>query len=150
MVAAQIKPWFDSQKLGFLHWNQKPNASAGKSWVFSHSWSTLTFDWVWPIRFIIDPHYTPDLRNVTLCDVTPPLATWNPREQMCSVKISLLVVTFPSHASWVLTLKWSHQRIQTTRSHASHCHHCHYCNVDFVLFHNVISYNISLLSCILC
>ena len=29
-----IEPWFYSQKSGFLHYNQKPNASAGKSSVF--------------------------------------------------------------------------------------------------------------------
>jgi hypothetical protein len=29
-----IEPWFYSQKLGFLHYNQKPNASAEKVGFF--------------------------------------------------------------------------------------------------------------------
>ena len=40
-------------------------------------------------------------------------------------------------------MKPIHRRIQTTRSHTSLCH---YCNVDFVLFHNVICYIITMLS----
>lgn len=36
-----------------------------------------------------------------------------------------------------------HHRIQTSHLHASHCY---YCKVDFVSFHEVIRYNISLLS----
>ena len=37
----------------------------------------------------------------------PSFISPNPREWMCSVQISLLVVTFPSHISWVLTSKES-------------------------------------------
>ena len=46
-------------------------------------------------------------------------------------------------------MKVTHERIQTTSSHASHCHHCHHFNVDFVLFHNVTCCTNSPLSCIL-
>ena len=58
--------------------------------------------------------------------------------------MSLLVITFLSPISQVLTIKIILQRIQTTCLHVSCCHHCnyyHYRNVDFVLFHNVTCYN---------
>lgn len=45
-------------------------------------------------------HAHPHLRNFTHSIVSP-----NPREQMCSIEISLPVITFPSHISWVLTLQ---------------------------------------------
>ena len=46
-------------------------------------------------------------------------------------------------------IKIMHLRFQSTHSHGLCCHHfCHYCNVDVVLFHNVICYTNSLLSCI--
>ena len=70
---------------------------------------------------------------------------------MFLVKISLLVVTFPSPYITGFDIKVIHQRIQATSLHAScchHCHHCHYCNIDFVFFHNVAPYTNSLLSCI--
>ena len=39
--------------------------------------------------------------------------------------ISLLVITFPSHAYIMgFDITVNHQRIQTTRSHVSRCHHC--------------------------
>ena len=41
----------------------------------------------------------PNLCNVTLHNVTPFLISPNYRERMCSIQISLLVVTFPSHIS---------------------------------------------------
>ena len=46
-------------------------------------------------------------------------------------------------------IKINHQRLHTTHSHTSLFHHCnfyHYCNIDFVLFHIVACYTISLLS----
>ena len=52
--------------------------------------------------------------------VTPSLISRNPREQKFFIEISLLGVTFPfPYTSQVLTLKFNHQRIQTTRSHGS-------------------------------
>ena len=36
------KTMFLFAKLGFLHWNQKPNALAGKSWNFPHPWCKET------------------------------------------------------------------------------------------------------------
>jgi hypothetical protein len=75
----------------------------------------------------------PNLLNFTFIYVTPPLISQNPMKWLLLVQFSSLVVTFPSHIAWVLTL--------------SRCHHCnyyHYCNVDFVLFHNIICYTTSL------
>ena len=61
----------------------------------------------------------PNLCNVTQCNPTPSLTSQNPREQMCSIYIFLLAVTFPSHISWVLTLKKSSKEC---KAH-SHTHH---------------------------
>ena len=49
----------------------------------------------------------PNLYKVTLCNVITSLISPNPREWMCSVKTSLLIITFPSHISWGLALKQS-------------------------------------------
>ena len=49
----------------------------------------------------------PSLRNVTLSNVTPSLISY-----MCLVQISLLVLIFSSHTSWVLTLKQSTKEIK--------------------------------------
>jgi hypothetical protein len=87
----------------------------------------------------------PNLRNVTFCNVAPSLISQNLKERMCSVQISLLVVTSPSHIT-CFDIKIIHQSIRTTCSHVSCCHHCHYCRFDFVLFHNVTCYIDSLLS----
>ena len=48
-------------------------------------------------------------RCSNLCNVTPSLISQNPRNRMCSTQISFLVITFPSHISWVLTSKTIHQ-----------------------------------------
>ena len=45
------------------------------------------------------------LCNINLLNVAPSLVSRNPREHMFSFSISLLVVTFPSHISHILTLK---------------------------------------------
>ena len=96
---------------------------------------------------------TPNLQNVTFCNVIPSLISRNPRVWMCSVQISLLVVTFPSHLSWVLHTSSCHfflsfimgfARIMLShfpRIYHGFCvHHIviaiyhdrHYCNVDFI------------------
>ena len=45
------------------------------------------------------------LYNINLLRVTLALVSQNPREWIFLVSISLLVVMFSSHTSWVLTLK---------------------------------------------
>ena len=50
----------------------------------------------------------------TLPNVTPPLTSRNPRERM----FALLVVTFPSHMPWVLTIQYSTKEFKPhTRTH---------------------------------
>ena len=81
----------------------------------------------------------PNLHDITLLNVTPSLISWNPREQMFSMHISLLVVTFTSHIIMDLDTKAIHQ------SQTSHCHYCnvtlcysimlHVCYIDSLLSH---------------
>ena len=44
------------------------------------------------------------LHNINFLDVTLSLISRKPRKRMFSIQISLLIVTFSSHISWVLTL----------------------------------------------
>ena len=75
--------------------------------------------------------------NITILNVTTSLISHNPRERMFSLQISLLVVTFPSHISWILTLKCS------TKEFKPHVHMHHVVIIviiviiAMVLFHNV-------------
>ena len=59
------------------------------------------------IEFALCQELHHDLRNVTLRYVTPSLISQNLEEQMCSIWISLMVVTLPSHISHISTSKWS-------------------------------------------
>ena len=61
---------------------------------------------------------------------------------MCSVQISLLFVTFPSHIPCVLTLK------QSTKEFKPHAHVHHDVIIDYVFFRTVMCYIDSLLTCI--
>ena len=79
--------------------------------------------------------YDPNLRNVTLCNVTPSLISQNPREHI-----------FPSHTSWVLASKQSTKEFQTHPR-------THYVIITiiiiiftFVLVHIVTCYTNSLVS----
>ena len=68
----------------------------------------------------------------------------NPRKGRSQCKTHCLLSRFlPYITSSSIII--NHQIIQTTHSHASQFH---YCNVDFMLFHNVTCYTISLLSSI--
>ena len=85
--------------------------------------------------------------NNNLLIVTPSLISPNPRKGIFYFKISLLIITLPSHISCVLTLT-KPPKIKTTCLYASHCHHrsyCHYCT-DFMLSYNVTCYTDSLLA----
>jgi hypothetical protein len=83
-------------------------------------------------------HVHPNLHNVT-----PPLISPNPREQMCSVSISLLVITIP------LIYHVCRHHTNPPKQFKPHActHHvvviimiyCYYYNVDFGLFHTTIT-----------
>jgi hypothetical protein len=67
------------------------------------------------------------LRNMNLHNVTHSLISWNPRERMFVVQISLLVVTFSLHCITKFVINANHQRSKPTPSHCAMCQHveCH-------------------------
>jgi hypothetical protein len=81
-----------------------------------------------------------NLHNITLLNVTPSLIPKNPKEHMCSVGVSLHVVTFPSHISQIMTLEQSIKEFGPR----ARVHHVVIIVVlamlIFVLFHNVPRY----------
>ena len=92
----------------------------------------------------------PNLLNINLHNATLSLSliSRHPREWMCSVWISLLVLTYSPYITR-FDIQVIHHRVQSTRLHTSRCHHCNYCrycNVGFVLFHIVTCYTKSILS----
>ena len=68
-------------------------------------------------RHVNEVHFK--LCGINLLNVTPSLIYRNPREQMFLHKISLLIVMFPFHISWALTLKLATKKF---KAHA-HTHH---------------------------
>ena len=75
-------------------------------------WQCLHFVLFQVDQYIWEVH--PKLRNTNLHNVTHSLISRNPREQMFVVQISLLIVSFLSLISWILSL------IQTTNEVNSH------------------------------
>ena len=69
---------------------------------------------------------------------------WPPLE--VGTDVFSLNIPLCCHISLPYTTKSLHQNNPPKKSNHAWC--CHYCNIDFVLFHNAISYNDSLLSCI--
>ena len=77
-----------------------------------------------------------NLHNNTLLNVTPSLRSWNPRERTFSIRISLLVVTFPSHISRVLTLM--KQPIKEFKPHAC----THHIVITIIIAMSTLCYSI--------
>ena len=73
----------------------------------------------------------PKLRNINPHNVTHSLISWNPREQMFVVHISLLIVTFLSLISRIFVINANHQRSQPT---PSHCDMCQYVECHLLIF----------------
>ena len=69
----------------------------------------------------------PELRNVNHHNVTHSLISWNPREWMFVVQISLLTVTFFFVYITNFVINANHQRSHSTPSHCIMCQHvkCH-------------------------
>ena len=84
-----------------------------------------------------------NLRNVTFCNVTPSLISWNTRERMCSVEISLLCCH--TSLSYIIgsDIKIIHSRKQTTWSHWSRCHHC----IIIIIIIAILTLCYSIMSC---
>ena len=77
-----------------------------------------TLLWIW---------IHPKLHNFNLHYVTRSLISWNPRERMCMVQISLLIVSCLSLISHVFVINANHQRSQPTLLHCATCQYveCH-------------------------
>jgi hypothetical protein len=80
----------------------------------------------------------PNLHNVT-----PSLTSQNPRDVLSLNHLPCCDTYLPFITYFDIKIIHPTMCLNTSR-----CPHCHYCNVDFVLFHTITQYTISLLSCI--
>ena len=71
-------------------------------------WNMVHWGWLIPLR---QTQIHSKLRNINLLNVTPSLIFQSFREWMFSIWISLLIVMFPSHISYILTLKWTTKQL---------------------------------------